>query len=168
MSLSTSLKSSYKTKYGFFFSFSYYITTRWFYSECEISVFTKNKKNLVFYKKVKEEEYNAEIEKIQQKILGGYKIKEFVKDYGKCLACKKRIDSESDEWLYEEYDMFCSRICLRKPIADKCTKCKTGDIPRNYDWEFPGYCKKSCFLENLMVEKINIPRVISKYIVEKL
>ena len=81
-------------------------------------------------------------------------------------SCKNKI-SKNEEWVYEEYDMFCSYECMKKPVADKCCICKK-DIPRRSDWIYPLHCSIFCATINVLTIQTILPIDIIKNISNKI
>ena len=165
--LTFKVKTSYKTKYGFNLRFTYNVIVDWFYTKCRVRVTTYHKMKLIYEETIPENRYNRTVDKIRSKMERGEFKDVLVKDYGRCVACKHWMDDESDSWKYDEYDMFCSRDCQRKPIADKCKNCPRN-VPRSYTWGFPGYCCIQCFSKATISEKTLLSDDIIKNIVERI
>jgi hypothetical protein len=160
------MKGFSETKYGFKLNFRYYIDTMWSYDKCKIKVKTYYKKNIIYETTISENEYNSEIEKIQKKMKDGEYMKILVKDFQKCVACHESI-TEREEWVYEEYDMFCSRDCQRKPKADKCLKCNSN-VSRVSHWKYPNYCSEYCAVHNKLSNQNLLPTDIITEITKKI
>ena len=160
------MKGNSETKYGFKLRFRYYIDTTWFYDKCRVNVKTYYKKNIIYETTISENEYNSEIEKIQKKMEDGEYMKILVKDFQRCVACRDSI-TERDQWVYDEYDIFCSSECKQKPIADKCIICMS-DIPRRYGWIYPNYCSVYCVVSDNLLKKTVLPDYIILEIAKKI
>ena len=166
-SLSFDVKDEMKTKYGFNLRFTYTISVNWFSINCQIKVITLYQRKQIFETTVSDEEYNSTIDDIKYMMKSGQFKMDLVKDYGRCIACKQWMDNPSDAWKYENYDIFCSTDCQRKPIADKCILC-THDIPRRYDWGFPDYCSRDCASNKILCNNTKLSKVVIRKIIQKL
>jgi hypothetical protein len=160
------VKTSTKTKYGFNLHFTYYVNVKWFYKKCKIIIKTYYHKKIIYETIVSEERYNTEIDNIKTLMEDGKYKDILVKDFERCVACKTWIDKE-DQWVYEEYDMFCSYICMKKPIADKCCICKK-DISRRYDWQYSLHCSIFCALVSVLKTYTILPIDIISNIANKI
>ena len=160
------VKTFTKTKYGFNLHFTYYVDVKWFNDKCQIIIKTNNNKKIIYETIVSDERYNIEIDNIKIQMEDGKYIDIIVKDFERCVSCKNKI-SKNEEWVYEEYDMFCSYECMKKPVADKCCICKK-DIPRRSDWIYPLHCSIFCATINVLTIQTILPIDIIKNISNKI
>ena len=117
---------------------------------------------MLYQSNPQKDEYEKELDLIEKELRRKEYICKFIKDYGKCIACKKDMEHN---WLYFEYNIFCSLDCKRKPIADKCIVCKK-DVPRNYFWKYPGYCNINCACSHTLIKYTDLSKDVIQMILE--
>jgi hypothetical protein len=113
---------------------------------------------------VSENKYNETIDFIQKEMESGKYKDVLIKAFGRCIACRCLMNEPEDQWKYEQYDIFCSRDCQRKPIADKCIVCGKN-VTRRSGWDYPMHCSFYCAAKKTMLEQTILPKDIISSIV---